>query len=364
MAGRPKKRAQLELEKKIAAVSAGGTVPLESSPASSTTSAPIPDAQQTVGYARTRARTHARPMQGTTRAQSPGPATRAAIDDGAARVVRSLATVIKPGMRLRLSRTRPTWAAGFLEDYPVSEGDSLATFFEHVRDEYGGQSYTVEVLAAGDVQAFEGALTVAGPPMERGKPINRAKWECRDEEEQPARRTNVVERAAPAFPVEAIVSIATLVLGAFQKHQSEQLSSVKEMVTQSRELVVAALGQRDKQEQRTSFAAQLGEIVDATQSLDKVRKVIAGPTPRATARGDEDESSDTALMVNAAKKAFFGGVAEHFARELAPKAAGAPAPGQVPARAVPRRQRPPQSPVQSAGFIPDAQNAGQPSAEN
>lgn len=357
MAGRPKTRARREAEQQAGA---GVLPPLQPSPAPvvAPAVASIPDARSaTNAGTHARARTRARePLQSTTRAPTLGTATRAAIDENSARAVRSLATVIRPGMRLRLSRTRPTWAAGFLEDYPVTEGDSLATFFEHVRDEYGGQSYTVEVLAAGDVQAFEGALTVAGPPMERGRPINRAKWEGRDDE-PPATRI-VAQPPPPAFNLEGVVSLATLVLGAFQKHNSEQMGAVKEMVTQSRELVVAALGQREQRETRTSFAAQLSEIVEATTALDKVKKVITGPTPRTLAAPAEDD--DMKLMARAAKKAFFDGVASHLVRGAVP-AQPTPAPAPQPARRV---ARPAQKPAQSVGFIPDARAAGQPLPKN
>lgn len=317
--------------------------PLSSTPVH----ARIPDAAP----ARARARI---PLPPTTRAPTAGPAVRGAIDDSAARVVRSLAQAIRPGMRLRLSRTRPTWAAGFLEDYPVSEGDSLATFFEHVRDEYGGQSYTVEVLAAGDLQAFEGALQVAGPPLERGRPINRNKWEGRDEEPAIRAVTPPAPPVAPALNLSGIVDLAALVLGAFQKHQSEQMSSVKEMVSQSRELVVAALGQRDKQEQRTSFAAQLGEIVDATRSLDKVKRAIAGPTP--PARSSDDEDDDAALMSRTAKKLFFEAVGSGLIKKVMPTEGLSTAPAQ----ARPRLQ----SARKPHGFIPDARSAGQVQPKN
>lgn len=372
MAGSPKKRQRRDQAVELAA-GAGMLPPLEpalppapNGPRPATPAASvIADARSSNAPARAhaRAREHAgaarTPPQSTTRAPVLGTQTRGVLDDRAARGVASLASTFKPGYRLRLTRLLPTWARGYLEDYPIAQGETLASFYEHVALEHGGLAYRIEVLAAGDVVMFEGTLDVAGPPKERGKLASRARFEGREEEEQPAPRarasTTQVVPASPAFTLEGIVSVATLVLGALDKRENKQMQSVEKMVEHSRDLVVAALGQRDqreKQTERPTFAQQLGEIVDATTALDRVKKVIGGTTPR-TRNAAPDDDDDTKAMVVAAKKVFFESVAQRLVHTPQAAAAAAPAPA-----------RPQQRAAQPRGFIPDARSPRQAIAKN
>ncbi len=368
MAGTPKKR---ERREKAAATAGAGLLPPAPPPVEPLPPNPfvvIPDARrrengETSYQPRARARTHASaartPVTSTTRAPTLGTATRAAIDDRVAASVRSLASAFKPGMRLRLSRLRPTWAGGYLEDYPITVGESLASYYEHIKDEYGGQSYMVEVLGAGDVQVFEGAVTIAGPPKEYGKVINRAKWEGRDDDDAPrARNAGDVDRAPRARDDgSSMMAFVKMFVDMQQATNASQLATVKELVTETRQQTQSVLQTlvttREQQEHKTSFATQLAEIVDATTALDRVKKVIAGPQQRAQRNGPAPDDDDTALIAQAAKKAFFESVAGSLVKR--PAAAAAPAP-----RPMPRPERPPQP----AGFIPDARSPRQATPKN
>lgn len=296
MAGKPKTRA-----KEAAAAAA---IRNAVSPAPT-----IPDAVVTSPDAVRNARAHARAREAgnpsPVRHPGMGPASRNAVDEQQATTVRTLGAQLRPGMRVRIERVRPQWASGWLEDFVLARGEGFGSLLEHVQGEYGGHSYLLQVLAAGDVVLFEGGLQVAGPPLEHGVPINRARWEGRDDDDAPRRNAAMHQPAtpAPAFNLEGVVSLASLVLGAFQKHQSEQMGAVREMVTQSRELVVAALGQREQQANKSSFASQLGEIVEATRGIEKVKRQLFGSAAQRTP-DDAEPEDETKMLVREAGKQF------------------------------------------------------------
>ncbi|MGV1080692.1 MAG: hypothetical protein ACOYD1_12745 [Candidatus Nanopelagicales bacterium] len=350
MAGTPNKRAKRDALKQAA-----GQLP---NVAPQPTPAPppsIPDATRAPARAHD-ARARARPMPPSpTRAPAMGRTTHAAIDEQTAKSVRTLANVIAPGLTLRLSRVRPTWAMGFIEDYPVNEGESLSAFYEYVRDEHGGQTYKVEVLGAGDVQLFEGGISIAGPVRVGGRVVNRARFEGRDDD-TPARAV-----AAPSSSSSGMhdLEVFKLILGMQRESNEAQLASVTGLVNRTSETtaqLLGALAQRDANAKPDSFVEQLAQIVDASTALDKVRKVIAPPARAQRASADDDDD-DMKLATKAVKKAFFENVAAGFMKTL-PAAPGRPPMAQQP------QARPPKPRGNPQGFIPDARSAGQNRAEN
>jgi hypothetical protein len=349
MAGTPNKRAKRDALKQAAAQLPNVAPQPKAMPAPS-----IPDATRAPARAHD-ARARARPMPpNPTRAPAMGRTTHAAIDEQTAKSVRTLASVIAPGLTLRLSRVRPTWAMGFIEDYPVNEGESLSGFYEYVRDEHGGQTYKVEVLGAGDVQLFEGGISIAGPVRVAGRVVNRARFEGRDDE--PAR---VAPTTAPSSSAHHDLEVFKLILGMQRESNDAQLAAVTGLVNRTSETtaqLLGALAQRDANAKPDSFVEQLAQIVDASTALDKVRKVIAPPARAQRASGDDDDD-DMKLATKAVKKAFFENVAAGFLK-------GPPAAPAAPPAARMPHARPPKPRGNPQGFIPDARSAGQNRAEN
>jgi hypothetical protein len=235
-----------------------------------------------------------------------GQATRNAIDDQQANTVRKLAIAIKPGVTLRLERTRPTWCAGFLEDYPVEDqGESLNTLREHLRDEHGGQRYRVTVLQGDNVLA-EGPIMIAGQPREHGRVINRAKWEgWADEDQRPSAAAAPSNRGELGTLAELIRLFADM-----QRDSAKaQLESVRDMVTQTRaqttDLIREVVRVREVGTTQRSFTAQLGEIVEATRGIDKVKRQLFGA---AKPEREAPEPDDDQILDREAKRYFMRNV--------------------------------------------------------
>lgn len=360
MAGTPQKRAKREAQRAQSEALPHVAPP----PLPPTTPASIPDATRARD-----ARTRARPMPPTqTRAPAMGRSTHATIDEQQARAVRGLASFIKPGLTLRLSRTRPTWAMGFIEDYPVNDGESLSAFLEYVRDTHGGQTYKVEVLGAGDVQMFEGGISIAGPVRVDGRVVNRAKFEGRDDEREQRAATRGADdmRREHARDDGSMMTFVKMFMDQQRETNAAQLATVSGLVADTRKQtteLLGALAQRDTNNKPDSFTEQLGKILDATTALDTVRKRLTpkqAPAERAPVAGDDDDDDDMKLATRELKKVFMRNVAEHLVRPPAAPGAASQAPRRAPA-APPER---PKTRAPAPGFIPDAQSTGRQAAEN
>jgi hypothetical protein len=276
--------------------------------------------------------------------------TRAAVDQAQVNTLRAIARVLRPGTRLRLTRTRPSWCAGWLEDITLEPGEGIGYVLEYVRDEYGGAMYRVEVLAAGDVSLYEAPLPIAGQPKDHGQPIDRAKWEGwqRRETRERVQPSHARGAADDGGQLNVVMQIAQLFLGQQRETQSAQLESVRAMVDRQTEqtttLVNAVLERRDGEQQRGSFAAQLGEFAATTRAIDKVRKQVFG----AAAGKPDDGKEELDPVVDEAKRAFvqhaMGTLFRPPAAAQAARAGGA---------------RPQQTPATAARSVPDAAQAGQ-----
>jgi len=268
-----------------------------------------------------------------------GNATRDVVDQRQAAAARSLSEAIRPGMVLRVERTRPTWCMGFVEDYPIEEGETLATFLEHMRDEHGGQSYRVHVLGGGDVVLFEGKLVIAGQPKQHGRPINRAKWEGWEEQQQSGANSSRSELGG-------LTEFLTLFMSQQQKTSDAQLRSVELMVEgtrkQTTELMNSVVAARGDERARQSFTEQLGQFVEATRGIEKVKKQLFGAAAQQQQGGGDD---DDVTLEKEAKRFFMQSVLG----SMTPKKNGA----------APRQQ-----PRQTRVSIPDSQPGGQTAPKN
>lgn len=221
-----------------------------------------------------------------------GNQTKAAADTLEAERLRAVASQIRPGVTVQIERTRPTWCAGYLEDYPIDQGgEAFAELRAYVRDTYGGARFRLTVISSSGITLAEGNLPVAAPPRHFGKPIDRERWEGNLSQRQDAPTTT---RAPEASPIAAPASTANdtllgLVLGLVKDSNQATLASVREMTSQTRQqtadLVKAIIGTRSEERKERSVTTQLAELVDVTRAVDKVNRQLFG----AAARGQQED---------------------------------------------------------------------------
>jgi hypothetical protein len=335
MAGTPKKRArQLAAEtlKNAAAT-------LEATAAGETT---VADATVLPEGARARARVGIRGTPSDTAAArmpppvkpAAGQRTREAVDRSQVSVMTKLAQQLKPGLTVRIERLRPHWCAGWLEDYPLEDPDAMGEFYTYLREEHGGQYYRLTVLGAGEQQLYQAQVPISERPKDRGRFIDRAAYEG----QQQPRTSNATTQAAPAPApgtgfgdmLAAATGFIQLILAQSEKTNAATLQSVQTMVEanqrQTSELASAVLQVRSDS-RPASFGEQLGEILDATRSLDTVRKALGGTQRAGAAQRGDDDDDDMRLLTREAKRAFLtNAMSGMFQRAPQKRPGGAPAP--------------------------------------
>lgn len=332
MAGRPKRRARLqETARRIDPAPSPASIP----DAKTESAARAHNAQ---ARAPARARDIPRPPS-PLRPVPLGPQTRGFSDSAQSASAQLLSAYIRPGVTVRIERTRPSWAAGFIEDYPVDTEDGstgLAQLYEHLRDEHGGSLYRVTVLAAGEEPLYAGAIPVAGPVRERGRKITRDDWD------PPADRGGraAVAAQAPSSGAQSdlmpglLASVGTF-LQLFMTQQAEAAksaqNSVKEMINasqkQTSDLVSAVLQVRSDEQQRGGVSGQVGELVRSLGALERARKAFGAAAPAATDRPDESLLDST---MREALKGFVGAAMPTIAAKMAGSGGAAAPNGATP----------------------------------
>lgn len=271
-----------------------------------------------------------------------------------------LAQTIKPGVEVRIERSRPTWAAGWLEDYAIDDsGDALQHLYEHLREEHGGQAYKLTVLAPGDTPLYVGAVTIAGPVRAQGRVVTRESWDPPGRERtQPAQ---AAQPAPQAFPMGEMLTafggFMQLILGQQDKAAQAQIEAVRQMVTasqqQTADFTTALLTVRSAEGARSGLAGQISELMEGVTAVEGLRKRFGAASGGGS--GEDESALDGALKQ--ATQHFLGAV---MGSTLARRAAPAP----------PRRRVAPVRPIapsQGVGEqpqgIPDA-IPGQAAAQN
>lgn len=308
MPGSPKKRAaklKAELEgvtNRAVEVLSQATAPAEPPPT-------LPEAKadpRPATRARARGMRYREPAQA---ARPGGTRVRQAADSAEAQSLTQLSKVLKPGHKLRITRLRPSWAAGWIEDYLLDAGDDLTSIYEYLREEYGGVKYEVMVLA-GSTPLYEASIPVAGPPRDRGKVINRDVWEgISSSSSTPA----TVERTSnDSGGLAMVTTFAKMFIDSQQRATDAQLQSVREMVNATQrstgELATAVLENRERGDRRQSLGAQLNEVVEATRAVERVKKAI-GATG-VTRTGAAEEPDDMRELGREATRFFMRNVLE------------------------------------------------------
>lgn len=255
----------------------------------------IPDAVQSRAPARAH---YARPSP--VRPLPIGASTRAVTDESQASAMRSLAEHVRPGITLRIERTRPSWAAGFLEDFPIEpDSGGINGLLQHLRDEHGGQHYRLTALGAGDQVLYTGSIPISGPVRDQGRPITRADWE-----EKPVavpKQTNPLSEFAPLIQV-----LGTLVQ-AFSAQQEKQttamLGAVRDIAARSASAtseIAQALAERapaqDAIAVRPGMGDQLTELLSSVQAIEQVKAALGvKPGGKQSAPLEEEGALDGAV---------------------------------------------------------------------
>lgn len=351
MAGRPKTRAKLAAEAAAAAAQQGD----------------IPDA-----VAQPPAQTYARafPPRGfpaPVAAREPpvhrlGQRVRDASDHANATAFEK-ATQAMPAVQLvRITRTKPAWAAGFLEEYALEDG--FSELLEYVRDEWGGAKYKLEMLLPDGAVGAVHSLAVAGPVRQYGKVQRREDWF--GDETAPRNRVQNRNDDAGGAGGAGLIELCRLMMDQATRTSEQTMAAVRELASTSakenRELIAAVVNQRENNDQRRggSFSEQLGEILESAKALDGVKKQLA-PAERRSKRDDDGDDDGEEGMMKEATKA----VTAHFMNAVLPSVL----PLGGPQKAAPRPPqqggpRPPLRPVPNAhtvpqSDIPDAVQSGQ-----
>jgi hypothetical protein len=301
-----------------------------------------------------------------------GPQARAHGDHAYTGEMRELAAMLRPGVACRVERLKPTWAAGWICDLTLDTG-SLGELYEELSEEWGGKSYRVTVLYPNGAPAYECRLEVSGPPRNEGRKIVRDDFEGNPRQPNPA--------PAPAAPgpsqdLGGILGIFQLIMDTNARATDAQMQAMRELsersAAQNQGLIEAMLEARTSENRGGSFAAQLGELMEANRAIERVKRNFgAAATPTEGSEGGDDDPLQGA--VKEATSAFFKNViASEFSKRSpgiaaravqrqappTPQRAPRPAPKAPPPsspRPRPQMVRPPaQRPVNSGGDIPEA----------
>jgi hypothetical protein len=342
MAGRPKRRARLA-QRALHPIAEDSAIPdALPSPARARTGAHNARAQQPPQHSSSRPPPAPRPL----RSPLIGGATRTVADDAQAETLLKIAGLIKPGVEIRIERTRPGWAAGWIEDYPIDAGgDALRSLYERLRDEHGGQLYRLTVLAPGDTPVYVGAVPIAGPVRHDGRIITRDSWDPPGRDREP--RAQPAAAPAQAFPMAEMLGAFGQFMQLFttqsEKSSQLQLEAVRDMVRSSQQqtsdLTAAVLELRSSEHQQRGLSGQIAELMEGMSAVDQLRKRFGAA---ASKNGAESEEG----MLNGALKDAMG----HFIGAVA---------GSMAQRAQPRApRRVPRPPVNAVSAIPPKQVVG------
>jgi len=324
VAGTPRKRAKKD------AAAAGDAVPEAAAAVAGARSA----------ASRARARSAVTDRAPHVRPAHVGTSTRNTSDALAAGELAQLSAQLQPGAVLRLERVKPAWAGGWLCDYPLEHGE-LAEAYDFIRENYGGQTYKATVLI-GDQPMMTAKISVAGPPRDDGRIIERWMWEGG---EPPQPRGAAAPAPAPAAnAVDTMLPLMKLLLEQQSASNASQLAAVRESVDRAAahsealmQRVIDARAQEDERrheaDRRQSLAGQLEELVTASDAIGRAAEALGTRATGAAAKTDDDGDD---LLKGAAKEAVSHFVTNVMASQIAPtNAAPSPAPQRQPQRQPP-----------------------------
>ena len=262
---------------------------------------------------------------------------RRVVDDQRADAFEDIAKGLRAGTMIRIHRTRPLWAAGWIEDYPLDRS-GVPGLLEYLRDEHGGQGYQLSPLSPSGAPLADFPQPIAGAVRLRGRVVDRDAYERGGARApEPAAAIH-----APAAASANDASMIKLVLDEARESRNATLDAVREMAKDSRAAVDRILQNREAPARR-SLAAELGELEQTSAALRRVSRSIGG-APAAPAKQGPQEMRDV--------------IKNEFARKMIGKFMGGDEPQQRP-RGNPPPRRAPSAPQPSpAGPPPPSRPAG------
>lgn len=297
----------------------------------------------------------------------PGSETRRSVDYQNASELERLAYVLRPGVPVRVERTRPHWCAGVVETHYTLESGHLDELIDYLRDEWGGQTYRVTVLQPHGAPAFESRLTVCAPPRYEGKRVYRETWGGEHEEDEDERPGNRKKRASNPEPSRSPAGPSTFgelreLLAMMQAMHADasgkSLDAVRDIIANTRaekeQLIQAVTEMRTQETRGGNLVEQLGEFMTAQKALQSVGKVFGAAADRK--ENPEEDDVMKGVLKHAAKDFLAGAITTHFTKPKPGRVANAAAPARPPARP-PAREIPQNRPQMPA--ILDAEVAGQ-----
>lgn len=243
------------------------------------------------------------------RGPSPGPAQRAVVDRQAADQLQQLAEVLQPGVMCKITRVRPRWCSGDLEDYELEEGN-LQELGEYIREEWGGERFHVVILHPNGAPAFTTTFNIAGPPLDEGRRITRRSWRAMINGED---ETAPVTAQAPAGASSMDNTILGHLLGPNGVLQTvmttgkdsgdRAVAAMERMSADTKQvvadLVIAVSAQADKARESNSLGGQLKDLGSSLNAVEEIKETIAATIPEAPAPAE-----DTSGLNNLAQQLF------------------------------------------------------------
>lgn len=256
-----------------------------------------------------------------------GAETRRLVDQVQAAALSGAAELLQPGVTMLVERIEPQWCSGFLGYYELESGN-VQDLYVYMKETWGGRRYKLTALSVDGKPAWDMRLNISGVPLDEGQAIDRVQYLGLP---TPATTTAPAQQhyAPPQQPQQVdALAIARLVLEAQREGAKERTQGFEALVSsqaeQTRGLVEAVTRRDQDREQRSSFRTQLNEVVEASQELEQVRRVLA-PEPRASRREESEPEDPMRGALREASKDFLSSfAASRLTRMGAPPRAGAP----------------------------------------
>lgn len=241
----------------------------------------------------------------------------------AASSLAQFAAGLRAGVAVRIERTRPTWAAGWIEDVTLESG-GLGELYQYLREEWGGKTYRVQVLLPNGAPAYEGRIEIAGLPLWEGEPIDRSEWngdpgrrerERREDQNRtiPPARTRNEGGADLGLGAGGMIELFKLIMKTQADANDRQISAMRTLqetaAAQNQDLISAMLESR-RPNSGPSLVQQLGELEQAKRALDKMGRVFG-----AAERSEPADDGMGSVLNEAAKEMFKSALVN----EIAPK---------------------------------------------
>jgi len=239
--------------------------------------------------ARARAREENAPPSMQSRNLAPGPQTREVIDHSIADEIAKLSAELKPGLIARIWRTRPSWAAGWIEDTPLDTG-KLADLLTYLSDEHGGQVYRITLLLPDGRPYQETSIPIAGPPRRRGRPVDRDTWEGQAAAAAAPQPAAGQQGQRSGENLDQLVKLFATLLDQLTHNSDKQFQNFKDSITESRresqemfKTISGLQGQREP-----DSLSQLVKMRDVNRALVDLARELNPPTDGKPAEPEKD----------------------------------------------------------------------------